>query len=221
MSQDIHLSRDQRSIAEKRLVEALRASQRASDLLDQAFADFIGINRTDLRCLDIVDQHGQLTAGALAREAGLTTGAVTAVVDRLVMAGLLERSYDPDDRRKVLVEATPDAVKLGEEVYGPLGRSGQLHLDTLSDEQVFTIIGFLEVTRRITSQHTEAIRGRTATKPVPLRYRLEQARMLKDDAKALVKTIKREVKGMAGIVLEISGSEWVQDENGRWVEKKG
>ena len=219
MSQDIHLSREQRDAAVGRLVEALRGLQLASDLMDQAFADFVGINRTDLRCMDIVDQNGRMTAGELAREAGLTTGAVTALVDRMEAAGLLVRSYDPKDRRKVWVELTADAQKLGEEVYGPLGRTGQMHLDSLSDEQVFTIIGFLEVSRRITMENVEAIRGRTATKAVPLRYRLEQARMLKNDAKTLLKTIKNEVKGLTVIVIDLHGSKWEQDERGRWVER--
>ena len=219
MNQDINLSRDQRAAALNRLVEALRALQLAGDLMDQAFADFVGINRNDLRCIDIVDQRGRITAGELAREAGLTTGAVTALVDRMEAAGLLRRSYDPRDRRKVWVELTEEAQKLGDEVYGPLNQTGQMHLDSLSDEQLFTIIGFLDLSRRITMESVEAIRGRNATKAVPLRYRLEQAKMLKNDAKTLLKTIKNEVKGLTAVVIDIHGSKWEQDERGRWVER--
>ncbi len=221
MKQDINLSREQRQAAVRRLVEALRALQLASDLLDEAYADFVGINRTDLRCMDIVDQRGRVTAGELAREAGLTTGAVTAVVDRMESAGLLLRTYDANDRRKVWIELTPDAEKLGEEVYGPLDQAGQTHLASLGDEQVLTIIGFLEVSRRITMENVEAIRSRTSTKKMPLRYRLEQARMIKDDAKALAKRIKHELKEMKVIVLDLHGSKWEQDEDGRWVERRG
>jgi DNA-binding MarR family transcriptional regulator len=219
MNQDINLSREQREAAVELLLETLRASQLASDLLDQAFAEFIGINRTDLRCLEIVDQQQRLTAGELAREAGLTTGAVTAVVDRLEAAGLLRRAGDPKDRRKVFVELTPAAEKLGEEVYGPLGRTGQIHLDDLSDTEIFTIIGFLEVNRRITKEHVEAIRARTDSGKVSLRYRLEQARAIKDEAKALLKTIKKEVKGMATVVIDLQGTHWEQDKDGTWVKR--
>jgi DNA-binding MarR family transcriptional regulator len=203
-----------------RVVESLRALQLASDLMDQSYADLVGINRNDLRCVDIVDQKGRITAGDLAREAGLTTGAVTALVDRMEKAGLLRRVDDPKDRRKVWIELTTEAKKWGEEVYGPLNRTGSSQLESLSDEQLFTIIGFLEVSRRITMESVEAIRGRTATKAVPLRYRLEQAKMLKNDAKALLKTIKNEVKGLTSVVIDIHGSKWVQDEKGRWVERK-
>ncbi len=221
MNQDINLSREQRQTAIRRLVEALRSLQLASDLLDEAYADFVGINRTDLRCMDIVDQRGRVTAGELAREAGLTTGAVTAVVDRMETAGLLQRTYDANDRRKVWIELTPDAQRLGEEVYGPLDQAGQMHLASLGDEQVLTIIGFLEVSRRITMENVEAIRSRTTTKTMPLRYRLEQARMIKDDAKALAKRIKQELKEMKVIVVDLHGSKWGQDEDGRWVERRG
>ena len=221
MNQDINLSREQRQTAIRRLVEALRSLQLASDLLDEAYADFVGINRTDLRCMDIVDQRGRVTAGELAREAGLTTGAVTAVVDRMETAGLLQRTYDANDRRKVWIELTPDAQRLGEEVYGPLDQAGQMHLASLGDEQVLTIIGFLEVSRRITMENVEAIRSRTSTKKMPLRYRLEQARMIKDDAKALAKRIKQELKEMKVIVVDLHGSKWGQDEDGRWVERRG
>jgi DNA-binding MarR family transcriptional regulator len=221
MNHDISLSREQRREALRRLIESLRALQLAGDLMDQAFADFVGINRNDLRCIDIVDQRGRMTAGELAREAGLTTGAVTALVDRMEVAGLLRRTYDPEDRRKVWVELTEEAKKLGDEVYGPINQTGQMHLDSLSDAQLLTIIGFLELSRRITMESVEAIRGRTAGKSVPLRYRLEQAKMLKEDAKALLKTIKNEVKGLTAVVIDLRGSKWEQDEQGRWVERRG
>jgi DNA-binding MarR family transcriptional regulator len=219
MNQDIILSRDQRKAAIGRLVDAVRALQLATDLLDEAFADFVGINRTDLRCMDVVDQHGRVTAGDLAREAGLTTGAVTAVVDRMEAAGLFRRTNDPDDRRKVWIELTPDAKELGDEVYGPLDQTGAMHLASLGDEQLFTIIGFLEVSRRITMENVEAIRSRTSKKKMPLRYRLEQARMIKDDAKTLAKRIKQELKEMKVIVVDLQGTKWGQDEDGRWVKR--
>lgn len=200
-------------------MEAVRAAQSASDVMDEAFADFLGLNRTDGRCLDVVDRRGKVAAGDLAREVGLTTGAVTAVVDRLEAAGLMKRGSDPDDRRKVLIELTPDAKTLAAEIYGPLAEAAAPYLESLSDQQVLTLIGFLEFSRRINLDHAEAIRTRTSTKKVSLRYRLEQAIALKNEAKALLKTIKSEVKDMASVVVEFGGSKWEQDENGRWVER--
>jgi hypothetical protein len=95
-----------------------------------------------------------------------------------------------------------------------------MELDDLTDSEVLTIIGFLEVTKRLTTQHTEALRGRTPKRTVPLRYRLEQARTIKNEAKALLKTLKQDMKELTGvIVVDLHGSKWVQDENGRWVQR--
>jgi hypothetical protein len=135
------------------------------------------------------------------------------------VAGLLRRASDPADRRKVWIELTPDAQKLAGEVHGPLDQAGEMHLASLSDEQVLTIIGFLEVSRRITMENVEAIRSRTSKKKMPLRYRLEQARMIKDDAKTLAKRIKQELKEMKVIVVDLQGTKWGQDEEGRWVKR--
>ena len=72
-----------------------RAYQTSNDNFDQAIADHLGMNRTDMRCVDLIDQAGGMTAGELARAAGLTTGAVTAVIDRLERAGMARRVADP------------------------------------------------------------------------------------------------------------------------------
>ena len=74
-------SKKQQLIAE--LGEQFRISGIQDIAFDDATADRLGINRTDLNCIYIIERHGAITAGALAAEAGLTTGAVTAVIDRL------------------------------------------------------------------------------------------------------------------------------------------
>src|SRR5437763_14609895 len=87
----------------------VRASQRATDIVDDLICQLLGINRTDSRCLDIRDQSGSMSAGDLAEASRLTTGAITAVIDRLERAGLARRVPDQADRRRVLVELTPKA----------------------------------------------------------------------------------------------------------------
>ena len=119
-----------------RLIAALRLAQSASDAMDAAFADFVGLNHTDARCLDFIDQAEQMTAGELARKVGLTTGAVTAVVDRLEAAGLVRRIRDTEDRRKVFLEATEEAKRLGSEIYGPIAEAGLPYIRQLSDEEM-------------------------------------------------------------------------------------
>ena len=72
-------------------------------LVGQAAADRIGINATDLNCLNILSFSGQLTAGELARATGLTTASITGVIDRLEEAGFVRRERDTRDRRRVVV----------------------------------------------------------------------------------------------------------------------
>ena len=90
----------------RELGDEFRINQNLNEVFDEAAAARLRVNSTGLRCLDIVQRLGQVTAGELAREAGLTTGAVTSVVDRLVDLGYAVREADPGDRRKVLISLT-------------------------------------------------------------------------------------------------------------------
>ncbi len=72
-------------------------------------SEALGLNPTDLGCLCLLLLHGPSPAGRLAEVTGLTTGAVTGVIDRLEEAGFVQRVVDRKDRRKVIV--TPDAAK--------------------------------------------------------------------------------------------------------------
>ena len=99
-----------------RLDETLRKVGAHSVLLSDAVARLVGINSTDLECLDLLYLAGPTTPGQLARHTGLTTGAMTAVIDRLERAGYVRRSRDAEDRRRVLVEALPSVMQC----IGPL-----------------------------------------------------------------------------------------------------
>ncbi|MGP8207804.1 MAG: MarR family winged helix-turn-helix transcriptional regulator [Acidimicrobiales bacterium] len=100
-----------------RLFELVRESQRQNDRFDQAVADYLGVSRTEAHCLDILDQFGPMTAGQLAELSGLTTGAITKVADRLEDAGYVSRARDPVDRRRVIVDLTPELRRLAGELY--------------------------------------------------------------------------------------------------------
>jgi len=92
---------------EAELIEEIRGSQTAVHQMDEAAHRAMGINATDGRCLDIIDRRGLISAGQLATEAGLTTGAVTAVLDRLEAKDLVRRQRCPKDRRQHLCWITP------------------------------------------------------------------------------------------------------------------
>ena len=97
-------------------------------LFHQAVAERLGLNATDHKCADLLSFTGPLTAGELAERTGLTTGAITGVVDRLERAGYVRRERDPGDRRRVIIR--PDAERLHAEV-APLFSSLKRGMDAL------------------------------------------------------------------------------------------
>jgi DNA-binding MarR family transcriptional regulator len=144
------------------LNEAIRASQNLTDLIDEAAAEVSGLNRTDLRCVDVIERRGRISAGDLARESGLTTGAVTAVLDRLERSGHARRIRDTDDRRRVLVELTPKARREAEKVYGPIGETFLRMTEDYSTEDLELVLEFLQRGREVTAGHLERIRAMAA-----------------------------------------------------------
>jgi DNA-binding MarR family transcriptional regulator len=100
------------------LRQEVRAAQSAVAAVDQAVAERLGVNATDHRCLDILDQHGPMIAGALAQALGLSRSAVTTVIDRLERIRYVRRSTTPGDRRQVLVALTPLLYRRARELYG-------------------------------------------------------------------------------------------------------
>ena len=138
---------------------SLRALSTEIDRLDQVAADRYGLNRTDMRALDIVGQAGPLAPTALARLLGFTTGGVTSVLDRLERAGYIRRQPDPRDRRRQVVHATEATAARDQEVFGGLiHRTSQL-LATYTDDQLRVIHDFLDRTRQLTADYTDTLGG--------------------------------------------------------------
>jgi DNA-binding MarR family transcriptional regulator len=138
--------------------QVFRAYQTSNDNFDQAIADHVGMNRTDMRCLDLIDQAGGMTAGELARAAGLTTGAVTAVIDRLEKAGMARRVPDPADRRRVRLEVTPKLWEQTGPLMMPFISESQAILDDYSTEELERFTAFLRRVIDVQAKHTERIR---------------------------------------------------------------
>jgi DNA-binding MarR family transcriptional regulator len=138
------MSREKRILE---IIDLLRGNQVLTDLLDQTAADYLGINRTDASALDVIDRYGRITAGDLARELRLTTGAVTTVVDRLEHAGFARRVADPDDRRRVLIEITPVVTENAERIYGK-PEDGISMWNGFTDEEITTVRRFQEMSRK-------------------------------------------------------------------------
>ncbi len=141
---------------------ALRMHQNAVDQVDETASEYMEINRTDGRCLDILERTGRMTAGKLALASGLSTGAITAVIDRLEKAGYVCRLRDDHDRRRVLVELTEEARHRVAEVYGPLAEQGGATLRSYSDEQLILIRDFMNESRELLTRYAATIRQKKA-----------------------------------------------------------
>jgi DNA-binding MarR family transcriptional regulator len=124
------------------LISVLRADSRSTEAFDEMECELLQINRSDARALDVLEEYGQLTAGELATATKLTSGAVTAVIDRLEKAGYARRVRDPSDRRKVLVESTEKARTAAWEIYGPLAEQTGPMLAGYSDDDLGLITAF-------------------------------------------------------------------------------
>jgi DNA-binding MarR family transcriptional regulator len=139
------------------LMFEVRASQTAVDEMDDAATRALGINRTDGRALDVIDREGPITAGKLAERSGLTTAAVTTVIDRLEAAGYARRVRDPDDRRRVLVELTPLARQRAADIWGPLADTAK-ELANYSIEELELLRDFARRSRELNQARAAEVR---------------------------------------------------------------
>jgi DNA-binding MarR family transcriptional regulator len=131
----------------KELIAALHVALRDTSglgvLFSHAMAERAGINSTDLECLDVILLRGPLTAGALAEATGLTTGAITGVIDRLERAGYARRERDAVDRRKVMVRALPAIEEKLMPLARPMERATTAVLQSYGDDELALLLGFL------------------------------------------------------------------------------
>ncbi|WP_406379424.1 MarR family winged helix-turn-helix transcriptional regulator [Streptomyces sp. NBC_01618] len=140
------------------LDQELRSLVSRSVLFHQAVADRLGLNVLDLNCLGALVTRGSMAAGQLAEENGVTTGAITGVIDRLEAAGHVRRDRDPKDRRRVLVTPLPNLEAQIFPLFASLGASIGRLCEQYSDEELETVLGFMRAAAPIT--HEEAVKLR-------------------------------------------------------------
>ncbi len=132
----------------------------ATVLFHAAIADRLGVSVTDLKCYSILRQAGPITAGELGERVGLTTGAITGVIDRLEQAGLVQRVRDPLDRRRVVLEllSNPEHEQALNQLYGPLGRAMAALVATYSAAERATILDFITSATAVLEAETATLR---------------------------------------------------------------
>ena len=157
---------NKRQELEAALGAAVRDFQRATDEVDEVVTRLMGINRTDARCLDVLDERGRMTAGELAAADRPDVGRDHRRA-RPARAGGLRPSATRDDadRRRVLVEPTETARAAAAEYYGPLAELSAPVLAQISDAELASFVRFLRAANAITAGHAAALREREQRTP--------------------------------------------------------
>jgi DNA-binding MarR family transcriptional regulator len=138
---------------------ANRAYQRAVERMDEAATIYLGINRSDGRCLDVLEERGPITAGELAAATGLSPAAITTLVDRLENEGFVRRGPDPADRRRVRIQLTEAARQAIGETYYPMAADGEPWIRARSDKELELLRDFLEMGAEINLKNAARVRA--------------------------------------------------------------
>jgi DNA-binding MarR family transcriptional regulator len=156
------MDRDQ---AVESVVKALRRANFQGSIFGQSVAIRLGLSESDIDALELLIDTGAATAGRLAEVLGMTSGAVTRVIDRLEQAGYVRRTTDPADRRRVVVEIVPERAASLDTLLGSLERAAQDEAGRYTPEQLATINDFHGRMADLTQ--TEAARLRTTAQDDP------------------------------------------------------
>ena len=149
----------ERTELEVAFATAMRRTGSLMQLMGQAAADRIGINSTDLNCLNILSFSGHMTAGELAKATGLTTASITGVIDRLEEVGFVRRERDPHDRRRVVVRLSLDkAVSEVASVFAPMLRDWREMAARYSDDELRLIVDFYGRVEQVFRKHLIRLR---------------------------------------------------------------
>jgi len=155
----------ERARMESEFLLAMRRTGSTLQLLGQVAAERIGVNATDLNCLNLVALAGRrepMTAGELARQTGLTTASITGVLDRLEEGGFVRRERDPKDRRRVNVNLNPGPALAGiGPTFGPLVMAWRGAAASYSDSELRLLLEFQRRFLDIVRDSLDRLRGET------------------------------------------------------------
>src|SRR6266436_606042 len=156
--------RKSRAALVQELENAMRKSSAQGTIFSQTVADRAGISNSDMECMDFLNVEGRMTAGRLAELTGLTTGAITGVVDRMEKAGLVRRERDSEDRRKVFIAPVPErAMEIGR-FYEPMQRAMHKLWDSYTDAELRLLLRFANQSYKAVLAATEELKTMMAAR---------------------------------------------------------
>jgi DNA-binding MarR family transcriptional regulator len=140
------------------VIRSLRRVNLQGSFFGQTVAVRFGLSESDVEALEVLIDTGAATAGRLSELMGLTSGAITRVIDRLEQAGYVRRVPDPVDRRRVVVELVPEKMAAVEATMARFGEKSASEIGRYSDDELAVINDFLTRMAAITRDEANALR---------------------------------------------------------------
>jgi len=143
------------------IVDKFREMSTETVMFHQVLADELGLYISDHKCMDIIHRFGAMPAGRLGEMTGLTTGAITGMVDRLEKAGYLRRTNDPKDRRKTIVEPIRNKKleRKIEMIFMPLHERIHKVLSLYSDSELTFLLDVMSELVKQTREESNRLRS--------------------------------------------------------------
>ena len=142
------------------IIEKRREMSTETIMFHQNIADVLGLHITDHKCLDLIRQYGAMPAGRLAELTGLTTGAVTGIIDRLEKVGYVRRTNDPKDRRRTIIEPVRNKKweRKIEAIFIPFHERMRKLLSSYSDSELAFLLDVLSKSIELTREESKKLR---------------------------------------------------------------
>jgi DNA-binding MarR family transcriptional regulator len=134
-------------------------------MFHSAVAERLGLNATDQRCFDYVLRQNGVTAGQLSEFTGLTSGAITGVIDRLEKGRFVKRQPDPKDRRKVVIVPLTDRLPEIYKLFESLGHNMAETMNHYSAREAKILVDFMQRAVNVMRQENLKLRSQPNGKP--------------------------------------------------------
>ncbi|SRR6266567_291505 len=130
----------------------------------QEVGRILGLNVTDMKCLDVMTMQGSATPSQLSEQTGLSSGATTAMIDRLERARLVVRRPHPTDRRGTVLVLTQQAMQKLPSLFGSLGAAMQALMADYSQKELVVLADFFAKARVLWRKEREKLQVRSDDK---------------------------------------------------------
>jgi DNA-binding MarR family transcriptional regulator len=151
------MTKSKKAELKQRALAAVREYGIHLTLFRNAVNEWAGLNATDMECLRLLFQKGIASPSELARHTGLTSGATTAMLDRLEKAGLIERRPNPDDRRGTLITPAKSATEKAASWFESARNAQDELISSYSERDLETICDVFEQFTNLWDQEREKV----------------------------------------------------------------